>query len=165
MTYIGQLLERLISLFSFYLLHSSCMYWLGRVTSFLFVCLFKPVIICRGLWAKCSAHTCEQNPRSDSGRGDPCTSPDCSLPTEMQTYAEMASLSFLVFVILSLAQQVHIFPSFTVNTISAVSYIIRWHQRKQSYVCQLGRNHPLAANVWQAAFLYIFTLSDEVSEV
>lgn len=60
MTYIGQLLERLISLFSFYLLHSSCMYWLGRVTSFLFVCLFKPVIICRGLWAKCSAHTCEQ---------------------------------------------------------------------------------------------------------
>lgn len=112
MTYIGQLLERLISLFSFYLLHSSCMYWLGRVTSFLFVCLFKPVIICRGLWAKCSAHTCEQNPRSDSGRGDPCTSPDCSLPTEMQTYAEMASLSFLVFCNIILGSTSSYFPFF-----------------------------------------------------
>ena len=30
--------------------------------------------------------------------------------------------------------------------------------RKQSYICQLGRNHPLTANLWQVAFFYYFHL-------
>lgn len=84
MTYIGQLLARLISFFFFILFVTLLMYVLVREgKKVLFVCLFNPVIICRGPWAKCSAHTCEQNPRLDSGCGGACTSPDCSLPTEM----------------------------------------------------------------------------------
>lgn len=79
-------------------------------------------------------------------------------------HAEMASLSFPVFVILSLAPQIHFFPpSSTVNTVSAVSYTIRWHQRKQSSMCPVGRNHPLVANLWQVHSSAIFTLSNGVS--
>lgn len=39
-----------------------------------------------------------------------------------------------------------------------MSYIIQWHQRKQSYMCRLGRNCPLPANLWQVAFFYHFHL-------
>lgn len=64
-------------------------------------------------------------PRLEGGHGDIYTSPGCGLPIEMQTYAEMASLSFLVFAILSLAHRLIFPPSSTVNTVSVVSYIIR----------------------------------------
>lgn len=122
-----------------------------------------PVIICRGLWAKYSAHTWEQNPMLDSGCGDIYKSPDCDLPVEMQT-CRNGLIVIPCFCNIILGSTDSFFPpSSTVNTVSAVSYIIRWHQRKQSYMCQLGRNHPLAANLWQVHFSAIFTLSNEVS--
>ena len=76
--------------------------------------------------------------------------------------ADMCRNSLIVIlcfcnIILGLAD-LFFFPSSTVNTVSAVSYIIRWHQREQSYICQLGRNHPLTANLWQVVFFYYFHL-------
>lgn len=106
MTYAGQLLKKLILLILFAML----MYCLGKRGGQQF--FFKLVIICRGPWAKHSAHTWEQNSGLDGDHGDISTSPDCALPIEMQTCAETASLSFFVFVILSLARQIYFFPFF-----------------------------------------------------
>lgn len=125
----------------------------------------KSVIICRVFCVKCSAHTWKQNPQLDSGHSDIYISPACSFPIEMQTYGEMASLSFLVFVILSLALQIHFFSSSTVNTILAVSYIIRCHQRSKTTCVSLAGIVHLQQICDKLYFSTIFTWSDEESAV
>lgn len=83
----------------------------------------------------------------------------------MQTYGEMASLSFLVFVILSLALQIHFFSSSTVNTVLAVSYIIQCHQRSKTTCVSLAGIVHLQQICDELYFSTIFTWSDEESAV
>lgn len=161
MTYAGQLLKRLI----LFVLFAILLYCLGKGAgrTAIFSLFFEPGIICRGLWAKYSAHTWEQNPMLDSGCSDIYTSPGCGLPVEMQT-CRNGLIVIPCFCNIILGSTDSFFsPSSTVNTVSVVSYTIQWHQRKQSYMCQLGRNCPLTTNLWQVHFSAIFTLSSEVS--
>lgn len=94
------------------------------------------------------------------------TSPDCGLPIEMQTCAEMASLSLLVFVILSLAPQILFFFLFLLSTVFQRWVILSGDIRgsKFTYVNLAGIVH-LQQLCDKLRFSTIFTLSDEVSTV
>ena len=114
MTYAGQSLKRL----TLFILFAVFMYWLGKgeggraAVFFFFFALFflASNYLQRSVGEALSSHLGTES----------CIrgwlwwylySPSLwLLPVEMQSYAEMASLSFLVFVILSLAPQIQFFP-------------------------------------------------------
>lgn len=121
MTYPGHLLKRL----TLFILFAVFIYCLGkgeggRPAIPLFLLLFFFFLannyLQRAVGKVLSSHLGTE-PGLEGGHGDIYTSLGCGLPIEMQTYAEMASLSFLVFAILSLAQQTHFFPLLLLSTL------------------------------------------------
>lgn len=76
--------------------------------------------------------------------------------------ADMCRNSLIVilcFCNIILGSVILFFPSlFPLSTLFQQWVILSGDIRGSSYMCQLGRNHPLTANLWQVAFFYYFHL-------